>query len=63
MYTCICDALYCEKCARVITAIENMCWICNTPFDITKPIKPYKEKEVGRNDINKKKIKNPKEDD
>jgi len=63
MYACNCDALYCEKCARALTEIENACWVCNTPIDITKPIKPYKEEEVGKKDIIKKFYKNQKEDD
>ncbi len=36
-----CDALYCENCARSLTNLENACWVCNTPFDKTKPSKPY----------------------
>lgn len=54
MYACHCDALYCEKCARALTEIENLCWACNAPIDITKPIKPYKKEEVGKKDIKKK---------
>ncbi len=63
MYACKCDALYCEKCARALTEIENVCWVCNNPIDITKPIKPYKEKEVGKKDIVKEPHKNPKNGD
>ncbi len=63
MYACSCDALYCEKCARALSEIENVCWVCNIPIDITKPIKPYKEKEVGKKDIIKEPYKNPKNDD
>ncbi|KKM81536.1 hypothetical protein LCGC14_1328740 [marine sediment metagenome] len=40
-----CEALYCEKCARTLSNLENMCWVCNTPFDVTKPSKPYKKEE------------------
>lgn len=36
-----CDALYCENCARTLTNLENACWVCNTPFDTTKPSKPF----------------------
>ncbi len=36
-----CDALYCENCARTLTNLENACWVCNTPFDNTKPSKPF----------------------
>jgi len=51
MYACRCDVLYCEKCARALTEIENACWACNAPIDITKPIKPYKEEVVGKKDV------------
>ncbi|TKJ19518.1 MAG: hypothetical protein CEE43_15275 [Promethearchaeota archaeon Loki_b32] len=63
MYACSCDALYCEKCARALSEIENVCLVCNTPIDITKPIKPYKEEEVGKKDIVKEPHKNPKNND
>jgi hypothetical protein len=46
MFTCIdCDALYCDNCARTLSNLENACWVCNTPFDKTKPSRPYREKE------------------
>lgn len=32
-----CTALYCEKCARALTNLENMCWVCETPIDSSKP--------------------------
>jgi len=57
MYSCNCDALYCEKCARVLTEIENACWVCGTPIDITKPIKPFKQEELGDKEIIKGKNK------
>jgi len=60
MYACICGALYCEKCARALTEIENACWVCNSPIDISKPIKPYKEEEIEKKDIIKEKFKNHK---
>lgn len=42
-----CDTLYCENCARALSDLENLCWVCNNPFDESKPVKPYeKEKEV-----------------
>ncbi|MFX1572331.1 MAG: RING finger protein [Promethearchaeota archaeon] len=40
-----CDVLYCEKCARTLSNLENACWVCNTPIDKSKPIKPYKKRE------------------
>ncbi len=53
MYTCKCDALYCEKCARALTDIENVCWVCNTAIDITKAIKPYKKEDIEVKDEKK----------
>lgn len=46
MYTCNCDALYCEKCARALIDIENVCWVCNSPIDIAKSINQYKKDEI-----------------
>jgi hypothetical protein len=41
-----CDTLYCKNCALTLSDLENACWVCNTPFDETKPSKPSeKEKE------------------
>ncbi|TFG23357.1 MAG: hypothetical protein EU529_07745 [Promethearchaeota archaeon] len=34
-----CKALYCEKCARALIEIENICWACNGAIDQSKPIK------------------------
>ncbi len=36
------EALYCIKCSEELGRLENMCWVCNEPFDDTKPIRPYK---------------------
>ena len=33
-----CDALYCDKCARALSNMENICWVCESPLDITKPV-------------------------
>jgi len=63
MYACNCDALYCEKCARALTDIENVCWVCNTPIDTTKPIKLYKKDELEEKDATKDTYKRPKKDD
>lgn len=60
MYTCQCDSIYCEKCARALTDLENVCWVCDTPIDISKPTKPYKEEEAEEKDIIKKTPKKPK---
>ena len=60
MFTCSCDTIYCENCARALTELENVCWVCDTPIDIAKPTKPYKEEKLDEIDIVKKTIKKPK---
>ncbi|MFX1410225.1 MAG: tetratricopeptide repeat protein [Promethearchaeota archaeon] len=44
-YICDCGAIYCESCARALTDLENVCWLCNIPIDYSKPIKPYNKRE------------------
>ena len=34
-----CDALYCMNCAQALINLENVCWVCNSPIDETKPVK------------------------
>jgi predicted amidophosphoribosyltransferase len=34
-----CNALYCIKCSEALTNLENMCWVCDTPFDESTPLK------------------------
>jgi len=41
-----CDAFYCEKCARILTNIENTCWVCDSPFDPSKPTFLNKKEEI-----------------
>ncbi len=39
-YICTgCDVMYCEKCARALTKIDNVCWVCDEPIDKSKPVK------------------------
>jgi hypothetical protein len=47
IFVCItCDALYCQKCARVLSQLENACWLCNSAIDDSKPVKlQAKERE------------------
>ena len=46
LYMCPdCEALYCNSCAQALTKLENTCWVCNSPIDESKPVKPYKEEE------------------
>jgi len=47
-YTCSCNSIYCENCARALTDLENACWVCNVPLDVTKPSKPYKEEKAEK---------------
>lgn len=55
IYICpVCDVLYCENCARTLTAMENACWVCETPFDESKPVKILREKEKAEDKIHKK---------
>ncbi|MFX1360699.1 MAG: hypothetical protein ACFE8T_10195, partial [Promethearchaeota archaeon] len=58
-YICKCGAIYCENCARAITALENVCWICDMPIDYSKPVKLYEDKK-DRQNLKKKKEKNDK---
>ncbi|MBY8987589.1 MAG: tetratricopeptide repeat protein [Candidatus Lokiarchaeota archaeon] len=52
-YICECGANYCDNCARALTDLENVCWVCDVPLDYLKPIKPYKE-ETKEIQIDKK---------
>lgn len=52
-YICECGAIYCESCARALTNLENVCWVCDNPIDSLKPVKPYKEEVEGINVDNK----------
>ena len=33
------------KCAYALTNLENACWVCNNPFDDSKPSKPFEKAE------------------
>ncbi|MFW9822506.1 MAG: hypothetical protein ACFFE4_06205 [Candidatus Thorarchaeota archaeon] len=37
-----CNALYCNNCSEELSNMENSCWVCNEPFDESKPTKPFK---------------------
>jgi len=57
-----CRALYCVKCARAISKLENACWACNAPIDDSKPVKLFKKDEKpldfeGSEEPRKKQIK------
>ena len=40
-----CNALYCVKCSEAISNLENLCWVCETPIDETKPVKKLEPPE------------------
>lgn len=40
-----CGVLYCEKCAKALSNLENMCWACDNPIDDSRPVKPIEKKE------------------
>ena len=42
-YICECGAIYCDNCARALSNLENVCWVCNVKIDPLKSIKPYTE--------------------
>jgi hypothetical protein len=49
-YICECGAIYCDNCARALTNLENICWVCDVPIDYSKPVKQFKEEvrvEIG----------------
>jgi hypothetical protein len=56
-FICECKALYCEKCARALINLENACWVCNSPFDKSKPSKSFEGKEEEELKIFDKKMK------
>jgi hypothetical protein len=39
-----CNALYCMKCSDTLSTLENACWVCETSFDESRPVK-HLEKE------------------
>lgn len=43
-----CNAFYCQNCAETLTGLENACWMCETPFDESKPVKlqEIEEREI-----------------
>ncbi len=46
IYICSeCGAFYCIKCSEALSKSENLCWVCNTPFDESLPSKPFKKDE------------------
>ena len=54
-----CDTFYCSKCSEALSDLENACWVCETPFDESKPVKLHekKEEEFAVEEVDLKKIK------
>lgn len=40
-----CNAIYCVKCANSLSNMENACWVCETPFDESKPVKASQKED------------------
>ncbi len=36
-----CEIFYCMNCGQALANLENVCWVCNTPIDESKPSKPF----------------------
>ncbi len=46
-YLCVkCGVLYCIKCARALSELENLCWVCKNPIDISKPTRKIAIEEI-----------------
>jgi len=56
-YMCTgCNALYCMNCSEELSDLENACWVCNEPFDKTKPSKPFlRIEEEAMKDVKREK--------
>jgi len=59
IYVCpSCKSIYCKKCAQAVIDIENACWTCESPIDVTRPSKPFEQAEKKKIEIkvNKKSV-------
>ncbi len=43
-----CKTFYCLKCSTALVEAENACWVCDTPFDESKPSKPLKKEALDK---------------
>ncbi|MFX0155250.1 MAG: hypothetical protein ACFE9Q_12080 [Candidatus Hodarchaeota archaeon] len=41
-----CDVLYCIRCSKALIKLENVCWVCDTPIDISEHIPVLEVKEL-----------------
>ena len=51
----MCDVLYCMNCAQALTNLENVCWVCDSPIDDSKPVKVSPKSEDIIEEKNSKK--------
>jgi hypothetical protein len=54
-----CSTFYCSKCSEALVNLENACWVCDTPFDESKPVKPFEKEEEVEVEISEKPQKKP----
>lgn len=40
-----CEVLYCLRCSKALSNLENACWVCESPFDEEKPQLTQGEKD------------------
>ena len=40
-----CSTFYCSKCSEALSDLENACWVCEVPFDESKPVNLLEKKE------------------
>ena len=50
-----CEIFYCMNCGQALANLENVCWVCNTPIDESKPSKPFDIEEDENTRILKEK--------
>ena len=41
-----CDVLYCIRCSKALVNLENVCWVCDTPINISEHIPVLKVEEL-----------------
>lgn len=42
-----CNVLYCSRCSGALSKEENACWVCDTPFDESRPVKREEVKKIS----------------
>ena len=63
MFMCkTCGSFYCKKCSDALANLENTCWVCDAPFDETKPVKKAESEEDKKIEIVEESRKKEKKD-